>query len=123
MSTQWKSWKPWRFHQKLQGANQVIDAVLLADLAQIDQQVAFALTPGWVGRIDRESAELRAGSHDIDVLRALSAAGDGDLLVTLIGGDDDIGHAETSASRATAGHRRMRPPPPNFARYISGDRS
>ena len=38
--------------QQLHRAHQMVDAVLLADLAEVDEQVWLALAPGWVGRVD-----------------------------------------------------------------------
>ena len=77
--------------QQLQRAHHVIDAVLRADLAEIDQEMPFALPIADIGRKAAEPAEIRAGADHDDVLRRPPAARGGDQLMALIGGDDDVG--------------------------------
>jgi len=84
------------------GADQVGDPVLRAHLAEIEDEVGFALLERGVGVIERELRQRRRRAHDKDVLGALLAALDRDPLVAFIGGDDDLRRAEAQPFRATA---------------------
>ena len=76
--------------EQLDGAHHVIDAVLLADLTEIDQQVGLAGPVRRVGVMDAESREVGAGADDEHVRRPLAAPLHGDALVALVGGDHDV---------------------------------
>src|SRR6185437_16275228 len=86
-----------RFGQMLDRAHHVVDAVLLADLAKINHHKARAFTPRGIGRVELETVEARARPYDVNVLGTLAAARHRDLLVAVVGGDDQVGLAERQA--------------------------
>ena len=52
----------------------VVDAVLLADFAQIDEEMLVPPAPGGIRWIALEAGRLRARAYDVDVLDALAPA-------------------------------------------------
>ena len=83
--------------QQLHRPDQVVHPVLLADLTEVDDQVAPALAPGRVRRVDGQALEVGAGAHHVDVGRRHPASLDRDPLVALVGGDHQVGGLERLA--------------------------
>jgi len=80
--------------QQLDRAHQVVDAVLLADLAEVDDEEAPPLRPGGDAPMHREPVEGGPGADDMDVGRLLAAAGGRDRFVALVRRDHDLSDAE-----------------------------
>ena len=57
--------------QQLQRPDQMVHPVLLADLTEVDDQVALALAPGRVRWVDGQALEVGAGAHHVDVASAI----------------------------------------------------
>src|SRR5438128_870939 len=79
------------------GANEMVDPILLADLAEIDEEMTLPLAPSGVRIEYAKAREIWPGTHDEDHVRRLRAARQGDLLVAVVGRDDDVGDLEGSA--------------------------
>ena len=101
----------------------MIDAVLLAHLAEVDEQVRLAVLPGHVWRVHLEAVEVRTRADDVDVLRSKAAALHGDLLVAFVSGDDDVSRPECHPLEEQQATVHKSGGAPNLASYISGDRS
>ena len=74
------------------GANQMVDAVLLVDDSDIAKD---ELAPAAQPRLRRDATNALAIGHavdDLDLRGRLAAATDGDLLECRVGGDDVVGH-------------------------------
>ncbi len=59
--------------QQLQRPQQVLYAVLPADLAEVDEQVLPAVAPGWIRRVDAQAAQI--GNSVNGLARRRGAAG------------------------------------------------
>ena len=109
-STQWMSSRPNSSRSSLHRPHQVVDPVLLADLAEVDEQVALALAPGRVGWVDGQALEVGTGAHHVHVAGRLPAPLDRDPPVALVGGDHQVGRLERLAlQEPQPGQRPARP--------------
>ena len=80
----------------------MVDPVLLADLTQVDDQVALALTPGRVGWVHGQALQVGAGAHHVHVGRDHPASLDRDPPMALVGRDHQVGRLEGLAFPGTA---------------------
>jgi hypothetical protein len=72
----------------------MVDPVLLADLTQVDDQVALALTPGRVGWVHGQALHVGARAHNVDVGRGHPASFDRDPPMALVGRYHQVGRLE-----------------------------
>src|SRR5262245_7677417 len=72
----------------------MINAVLLADLTQVNDEITFASVPCRILFKELKSGQLRAGTNHEDFARLLATPVYCNMLVTLICCDDDFSSLE-----------------------------
>ena len=93
------------------GVDQVVDPVLLADLAEVGHQVATAVPPGVDGLDVAKPLEVGPAADHDHVVGVLAAPLDGHPLVALVRGDHEIGGPERpSLEEQQAGPHQRRAP-------------